>query len=84
MFLDTSLYNTTLNRQALISEYRWPYTGRVNAPDVAFMRDFQANLRSRLPSGSNFTIELAFNARVCCILPPTPPPPSTHTPCAYL
>lgn len=64
MFLDTSLYNTTLDRQATDEEYKFPFTYRATANDIAFMRDFQRDLCASLGEGSNFTIEFAGNAKV--------------------
>lgn len=64
VYLDTGTYNTKYNRQALDDESNYPYTYRSTASDWEVLRQYQKNLRtSVLPAGSNFTIEVAHNAR---------------------
>eukprot|EP01134_Creolimax_fragrantissima_P004568 CFRG4568T1 len=61
-FLDTSVYNTTLNRQATDDEFDPPYTYRATSTDLDYHKMLQDSLKEVLPAGSNFTIEMAFNA----------------------
>lgn len=64
VFLDTGTYNLKYNRQALDSESDYPYTYRSTASDWEVLRQYQKNLRTSVfPAGSNFTIEVAYNAR---------------------
>lgn len=71
VFLDTSVYNTTLNRQALeLTEGDWPYTYRINGNDIQLLLSTQSALNAKLGADSNWTAELALNARgYVCVFP---------------
>ncbi|KNC87247.1 hypothetical protein SARC_00633 [Sphaeroforma arctica JP610] len=53
--LDTKIYDTTGTQNSSTEKYR------MTEIDLKAHRDFQRNLNIALPSGSNFTLQMAFN-----------------------
>eukprot|EP01134_Creolimax_fragrantissima_P003765 CFRG3765T1 len=57
IFLATGTYNTTLDRQALADEPVYRITGT----DLDLLTKWQFGMNSRMPNGSRYAIEMAFN-----------------------
>ncbi|KNC81088.1 hypothetical protein SARC_06568 [Sphaeroforma arctica JP610] len=62
-YLDTGVYNTTLNRQAKGGETTPPMTYRITGEDLEHHKTFQQRINHQFGTGSNFTIQMAFNGR---------------------